>query len=201
MAILNFGANAAAYASRRTKTGLRAKGSGITSVAAPSLPARVRRAEPKPERFRIVLDRLPGEERIAAPPTRIGPFDVEFGESHRLQRIPVRAQFSAGPRCSVQLARISHELSAAAPDPSARAALRLFGLLDVLSSTPPSPSRHAPGMALWAMQEECSAGAGIYSRATRWPGGFATKTREKCGQEEKPSSYMLDWATEEWPSG
>ena len=82
---------------------------------------------------------------------------------------------------NLSLTRISHELSAAAPDPFAVAALRLFGLLDVLSSTPPSPSRHAPGMALWAMQEECSAGAGIYSRATRWPGGFATKTREKCG--------------------
>ncbi len=32
------------------------------------------------------------------------------------------------------LTRISHELSAAAPDPSASAAFRLVGLLDVLSS-------------------------------------------------------------------
>ena len=30
-----------------------------------------------------------------------------------------------------ELTRISHEFSAAAPDPSARTALRLFGLLDV----------------------------------------------------------------------
>ncbi len=39
---------------------------------------------------------------------------------------------------------LSHELSAAAPDPSASAAFRLVGLLDVLSSTPPGSSRRAP---------------------------------------------------------
>ena len=43
-----------------------------------------------------------------------------------------------------QLPRLSHELSAAAPNPSASAAFRLVGLLDVLSSTPPVPSRRAP---------------------------------------------------------
>ena len=42
------------------------------------------------------------------------------------------------------LARISHQWSAAAPDPSVRTALRLVVLLDVLSGTPRSPSRHAP---------------------------------------------------------
>ena len=42
------------------------------------------------------------------------------------------------------LARISHELSATAPDPSASAAFRFVGLLDVPSSTPPVPSGRAP---------------------------------------------------------
>ena len=42
------------------------------------------------------------------------------------------------------LARISHQWSAAAPDTSATTALRLVGRLDVLSSTPASPSRRAP---------------------------------------------------------
>ena len=42
------------------------------------------------------------------------------------------------------LTHFSHELSATAPDPSAIAAFRLVGRLDVLSSTPPSPSRRAP---------------------------------------------------------
>ena len=53
------------------------------------------------------------------------------------------------------LTRISHELSAAAPDPSASAAFRFVGLLDVPSkahlraavrSTPPAPSRRAPAL-------------------------------------------------------
>ena len=42
------------------------------------------------------------------------------------------------------LARISHQWSAAAPDTSAITALRLVGLLNVLSSTPAAPSRRAP---------------------------------------------------------
>ena len=42
------------------------------------------------------------------------------------------------------LARLSHELSATAPDPSASAAFRFVGLLDVPSSTPPVPSGRAP---------------------------------------------------------
>ncbi len=42
------------------------------------------------------------------------------------------------------LTRLSHELSATAPDPSARAAFRFVGLLDVPSSTPPVPSGRAP---------------------------------------------------------
>jgi hypothetical protein len=38
------------------------------------------------------------------------------------------------------LARIIHEASTAAADPGMSTALRSFGLLDVLSSTPPGPS-------------------------------------------------------------
>ena len=44
----------------------------------------------------------------------------------------------------LDLARLSQELSATAPDPSASAALRFVGLLDVPSSTPPVPSGRAP---------------------------------------------------------
>ena len=44
----------------------------------------------------------------------------------------------------LELTRLSHELSAAAPDPSASAAFRFVGLLDVPSSTPPVPSGRAP---------------------------------------------------------
>ncbi len=43
-----------------------------------------------------------------------------------------------------RLTRISHELSATVPDPSASAAFRFVGLLDVPSSTPPVPSGRAP---------------------------------------------------------
>jgi len=38
------------------------------------------------------------------------------------------------------LARISHQLSTAVPDPGMSTALRSVGLLDVLSSTPAAPS-------------------------------------------------------------
>ena len=42
------------------------------------------------------------------------------------------------------LARISHQLSAAAADPGMSAALRSVGFLDVLSSTPAESSCRAP---------------------------------------------------------
>ncbi len=65
-------------------------------------------------------------------------------------RIPLRAI----PQGSSTDTRISHELSATAPDPSASAAFRWVGRLDVQSSTPPSPSRRAP----------CSSGVSDASR-------------------------------------
>jgi hypothetical protein len=60
------------------------------------------------------------------------------------------------------LARISHQISAAAADPGISTALRSVGFLDVLSSTPAESSRRTP----------C-----IHARLRR----LATKPGEKCG--------------------
>ncbi len=60
------------------------------------------------------------------------------------------------------LARISHQISAAAVDPGMSTALRSIGFLDVLSSTPAESFRRAP----------C-----IHARLRR----LATKPGEKCG--------------------
>ena len=62
------------------------------------------------------------------------------------------------------LARISHQLSAAAADSGMSTALRSVGHLDVLSSTPAAPSGRAP----------C-----IHARLHR----LATKSGEKSGLE------------------
>jgi hypothetical protein len=62
----------------------------------------------------------------------------------------------------LHLARISHQLSAAATDPGMSTALRSVGRLDVLSSTPAAPSGRAP----------C-----IHARLRR----LATKSGEKSG--------------------
>jgi len=62
------------------------------------------------------------------------------------------------------LARISHQLSAAAADPGMATTLRSVGFLDVLSSTPAESSRRAP----------CS-----HARLRR----LATKPGEKSGLE------------------
>jgi hypothetical protein len=45
---------------------------------------------------------------------------------------------------AISLARISHQLSAAAADPGMATTLRSVGFLDVLSSTPAESSRRAP---------------------------------------------------------
>ena len=58
---------------------------------------------------------------------------VEFPEQYKIST--QRSQSATPP-----LARISHRLSTAAAYPGMSTALRSFGLLDVLSSTPAEPS-------------------------------------------------------------
>ncbi len=69
------------------------------------------------------------------------------------------------------LTRISHQLSTSAADPGMSTALCSVGLLDVLSSTPASPSSRAP----------C-----IHARLRR----LATKSGEKCGLESARKGHV-----------
>ncbi len=71
-----------------------------------------------------------------------------------------------------QLARISHQWFAAAPDTSASTVLRSVGLLDVLlkyaSVALPSRAQHGPPRAMPIHALAVS----VSYRATRWPGGL-----------------------------
>ncbi len=69
------------------------------------------------------------------------------GEAHAVMGnldLDLREATMEADQAQLELARISHELSATVPDPSASAAFRFVGLLDVPSSTPPVPSGRAP---------------------------------------------------------
>jgi hypothetical protein len=83
------------------------------------------------------------------------------------------AMHASPPRIELELARISHQISAAAADPGMSTALRFFGLLDVLLSRPAGPS-----------VARRLAKRRIHARLRR----LATKPSEKCGLAD-PEKY------------
>ncbi len=107
---------------------------------------RDRRSEP-PYRPRAALEphRSPGEQD-GCPPARGRVATGREWRPHlaRRTRRPVPEAPSPHRRPLEILARVSHQLSAAASDASHPAVLSRLGVLDVLSSTPPRPSGRKP---------------------------------------------------------
>ena len=83
----------------------------------------------------ITASPAPGDAAVAVRPVAVEPRTVPHPRNYTWAELMKRVW---------ALARISHELSATVPDPSASAAFRFVGLLDVPSSTPPVPSGRAP---------------------------------------------------------